>query len=152
VALGPSPAQARQELVSFLGELREFLPSLLDSHPHWFADELRDELRAIWNEELPRSFETAIAELTGAVPPTGQPPTQLDNRLQAAGLSGRMLGIKLSGFRRALGRFYSERTKRWFHRAARWANVILGSLAGIVGGAEAIKEFKETFEAAAERE
>jgi hypothetical protein len=37
-------------------------------------------------------------------------------------------------------------------RELRWGNVVLGSLAGAIGAAEAIKEFKETVEAGLEDE
>jgi hypothetical protein len=63
-------------------------------------------------------------------------------------LTGSQLDFKLTGFRRLRERFRSFGSRHVFRRALRWADVILGSLAGVVGAAEPIKEFKEGVEAA----
>ncbi len=83
----------------------------------------------------------------------------LDAPLAAAGLAGQRLALKTAGFRRELGGVLEQterpRRKRWFRRAAKWANIVLGSLASvpIVGPVvEPLKEFKESVETQVEQE
>jgi hypothetical protein len=64
------------------------------------------------------------------------------------GLAGAQLDLEQGGFRRALERFQSRVTRQTLSRVLGWANVILGSLGGVVPGVEAIKEYKESFEQA----
>jgi len=60
---------------------------------------------------------------------------------------GADLRLKLRGALRAIQEFVPNRTRPFFFRAARWVNVLLGSLT-FIPGVEPIKEFKETLEAA----
>lgn len=83
----------------------------------------------------------------------------LDAQLAAAGLAGQLLAVKVAGFRRELGAVLEQterpRRKRWFRRAAKWADIVLGSLSSvpIVGPVvEPLKEFKESVETQAEQE
>ncbi len=88
--------------------------------------------------------------------PTGE---ALDEQLAAAGLSRQLLALKTAGFRRELSGVLEQterpRRKRWFHRAAKWANIVLGSLASvpIIGPVvEPLREFKESVETQIEQE
>ena len=83
----------------------------------------------------------------------------LDGQLAAAGLTGQLLALKTAGFRRELGGVLEQterpRRKRWFRRAAKWADIVLGSLSSvpIVGPVvEPLKEFKESVETQVEQE
>src|SRR6266700_5207258 len=88
--------------------------------------------------------------------PTGE---ALDEQLAAAGLSRQLLALKTAGFRRELSGVLEQtehpRRKRWFHRAAKWANIVLGSLASvpIIGPVvEPLREFKESVETQIQQE
>lgn len=83
----------------------------------------------------------------------------LDAQLASAGLAGQLLALKTTGFRRELSGVLEQterpRRKRWFRRAAKWANIVLGSLASvpIVGPVvEPLKEFKESVETQVDQE
>ena len=51
-----------------------------------------------------------------------------------------------------MNRFFDTPGRGLLRRALRWGNVVLGSLAGAIGAAETIKEFKEAVEAGLEDE
>jgi hypothetical protein len=68
-------------------------------------------------------------------------------RLGDAGLLGAQLTAKLAPFRRWWAEWRSARSLESLQRALKRANVILGSLASVLPGVEALKEFKETTEA-----
>jgi hypothetical protein len=133
--------QARQDLRGFLKELEELLGEV-DRHPEWFPEELVEPLRTA-RADIGSDFTRAHDELSDSA-------EHLDGDLSGAGLTGPQLDLKLTGFRRIRERFRSFGTRSLFRRALRWADVILGSLAGVVGAAEPIKEFKEGVEAAIE--
>jgi hypothetical protein len=77
---------------------------------------------------------------------------ELDSELERVGLTGSQLELKRSGWVRALARFEAAPVRSLLLRALRWANIILGSLAGVVGASEALKEFKESVEQGLEDE
>jgi hypothetical protein len=83
----------------------------------------------------------------------------LDAQLAAAGLTGQLLALKTAGFRRELAGVLQQTErpsrKRRFRRAAKWANIVLGSLTSVpvVGTVvEPLKEFKESVETQVEQE
>lgn len=83
----------------------------------------------------------------------------LDAQLAAAGLTGQLLAVKIMGFRRELSGVLEQterpRRKRWFRRAAKWADIVLGSLSSVpvIGPiVEPLKEFKESVETQIEQE
>ena len=139
---------ARGELKGFLDQLKELLDEI-NKHPDWLPEDadLKSELSGA-GQDIARYF--AEAELALTVEAETSP---IDPDLEARGLTGDQLGLKMTGFRGAFERFRSAGgrvKKRFFRRSLRWADVILGSLAGVIGAAEAIKEFKESVEAAVE--
>ncbi len=83
----------------------------------------------------------------------------LDAALVRAGLSGQLLAIKVIGFRRELDGVLAQAQRpgrrRWFRRAAKWADIVLGSLSAVplLGPVvEPLKEFKESVETQVENE
>lgn len=140
--IGPPVDDDRAALADFASELHEFLPEILDNQATWFREELRGPLWAAWDELQPRF---SVVERFLGEPPD---PQVLEAQLTNVGLAGAQLALKRQGWRGAVGRFRERLTKRTLRRALGWANLILGSLAGIVPGAEAIKEYKEAYEQA----
>jgi hypothetical protein len=143
----------RQQLDAFVAELHDVLRTVIFEHSDWLPDDL-------WT-----SYEVAFMALRGSVDetratllperftdPSAEYQQGLDIALERAGLTGTQLELKLSGWRRAIGFFRAGPTRSLLRRALRWANVLLGSLAGVVGAAEALKEFKETVETGVEEE
>ncbi len=75
-----------------------------------------------------------------------------DGPLRQVGLAGSGLRVKVSGFRRALGRLPGI---RWVKKAFQWGNIILGSLGAVPGVGiitEPIQELKESIEAQGEED
>jgi hypothetical protein len=140
--IGTPAGEDRAQLVDFLREVQEFLPDTLNDHPDWFPAELLEPLSAAWDELQP-SFEMAVGYLSD--PPD---PDLLDTQLAHVGLRGKQLALKLGGVGQSLGRLRSEGTKRALRSLLGWANIILGSLGGLVPGGEAIQEYKEAYEQA----
>lgn len=75
---------------------------------------------------------------------------EYETRLQEAGLRGPQFRVKAEGFGRHLSIFRSDRKPKWLKKLLRWADIILGSLASVIPGGDAVQEFKEAIEAGAE--
>ncbi len=101
---------------------------------HEADSSVEDTRRALWERTEEGSFAVS------------------DDAFERAGLTGAQLNLKVSGWRRAWARFRNDRRPRILRRALRWANVLLGSLAGVIGAAEPLKELKEAVEAGVEGE
>jgi hypothetical protein len=134
----------RAGLVDFIFDVQGFLSEALNDHADWFLADLREPLSEAFDDLQP-SFDMAVKYLVD--PPD---PHLLDAQLAHVGLKGRQLALKLRGTRGALDRFRDAGTKRAFRSVLGWANIILGTLAGLVPGGETIKEYKEAYEQASE--
>jgi hypothetical protein len=66
--------------------------------------------------------------------------------LATHGLSGPSMQLKLAGFRRNLRRFNARPSRALLRRVLGWADIALESLAGVVGAAGIIVEFKKSVE------
>lgn len=66
-----------------------------------------------------------------------------NDRLEAAGLAGAQLNLKLDGFNASLSAFKLLGGVKRLKRVLEWINVILGSVAAVAGVAEALKEIKD---------
>jgi hypothetical protein len=143
----------RQQLDGFVGEVYDVLRTIIFERSDWLP-------RDLWT-----SYEVAFMAVAGSVEetratllpervadPSAEYQRGLDLALERAGLTGTQLELKLGGWRRAVRFFRATPTRALLRRALRWANVLLGSLAGVVGAAEALKEFKETVETGIEEE
>ena len=124
-------------LDAFLGELRDLLASIVGDTTLLPAN-VREEFQGAL-DELDANFRAAREALTqeGVL-----------ERLQAIGLAGRQLLLKIAGWRRAFGRFRDQRGGRVARTATAWAALILGSLASIFPQVEAIKEITQAVDAA----
>jgi hypothetical protein len=136
-------AENRAALAAFLRELQSILPTARADHPEWFASDLLEPLSDAWDEVVP-SFEMAIRYLE-------EPPDAnlLDAQLAHVGLGGKQAAVKLKGFADSALDLVNEGTKKAFGRVLGWGNILLGTLASVIPGAEAIKEMKEVHEQAA---
>lgn len=68
------------------------------------------------------------------------------DELEALGLVGNELEMKLAGFTNAFERFVMLGGVRALKKVLRWINLFLGSLASAVPGVDALKEVKEAVE------
>lgn len=134
----------RRSLVNFVSEVQELLGNTVADPSRWFPTELHEPLQSAWEEVTP-SFDMAGRYLT-------EPPdaSLLEAQLAHVGLTGGQLRLKRTGWERARDAFRERFTKRALGRALGWANIILGSLAGLIPGGDAIKEYKEAVEQAVE--
>lgn len=148
------PLEDRQRLDAFVDECYQLLRTVVFEYRGWLPDELRDAYEVAFI-----SLETSRAELRRALVPemfVSNIPYDddylvlLELRLEQAGLVGPQWALKEAGWKRALDRFRRFPTRFVLRGALKWANVILGSLAGVVGAAETLKEFKEAVEAGIE--
>ncbi len=81
---------------------------------------------AAWVDLRAREVVASVVdELDGA---------EVTERLDDVGLTGVHLGVKLTGWFRALSEWREARTADALRRAFRWANVMLGSLGKVVAG------------------
>jgi hypothetical protein len=136
----------REDIAGFLEELEALLNEALHGPEarSFFSSELLAELRAAW-DELPAVFDEVRLEVLSPAPDR-EP--EIVEGLQRVRLFGRQLSMKLHGWATAANEFWRQKTGSLLSAALGWGNVILGSLAGVVGAAEGIKEFKEAVEAA----
>src|SRR5215217_1770747 len=72
--------------------------------------------------------------------------SRYEDDLQSVGLQGPQLDLKLQGLSSAWERFKSRGTARLLRNLLGWVNAILGSLAKVIPGVEALKELKEAIE------
>lgn len=137
----PTPVEDPLAVIAdFLSEFQRVIPEALDSQSSWFQEALRQPLQDAW-DELDPSF--AMADRYTREPPDAR---LFEAQLAHVGLTGAQLRLKVGAFRGALGTWRQDLSKKGLQSLLGWANIILGSLAGIVPGAEAIKEYKEAFE------
>lgn len=145
----------REQLDLFLDDLQSVLYEVVHQRTELLPADLRASYAAAF-----RQVELSIRATRDALllppPPAdypGAPETYgevSDEDLERAGLTGEQLGLKIRGWQRALGFFRRSPVRRALRRVFRWGNVLLGSLAGVIGAAELVKEFKEAVEAGVE--
>lgn len=136
-----SLAQALKLVESDIGLVLEYRVLLLPQHLHL-------AVLNVWPEIRQR-----LAELRAALL---EAPDSIDEQLAVAGLTGAQLEMKLDAHRTASNRAHQTRPppsplpplgfRKIFKSLLGWINVWLGSLVTALGGAEAIKEFKEFLE------
>ncbi len=118
-----------------IGELLETVQSLLENTVFcWsdllFASAMRPKILEAWYE---LDFQTMRAEAAEA-------------DLSRVGLTGAQLALKLSGVSGALLSFTSAPSVRKLLAVFDWVLSILGSLAGVTGRLEQLKEFMEVLQ------
>ena len=127
-------------LEEFLEQLRIVLEEATFEGEGLVPSYLQPLLQEAWPEVAVhyKTLESAVAS------------GELEKELGERGLRGAQFQVKAEGFRRHLWLFRSERQPRWLKKLLRWADIILGSLASILPGGDAVQEFKEAVEAGAE--
>jgi hypothetical protein len=123
----------RLGLLSFVDHTRQIMVFVIRERLDLTESELHHELNDGLREVEPHFG--AVLEAIGS--------GRYDRQLDAAGLSGSQLNLKLKGVGRAIARFRLTPTRRVLSKALDWINSILGSLATAVPGVEPIKELKE---------
>jgi hypothetical protein len=145
MAIQPPPAgMDRTELAEILQGFQKVLGEGVYEHEEWFVEEMRVHLQSAWS-----TFASRIATATEYLnsPPD---PQLLDAQLASVGMTGAESIPKREGLGGSIARWFLAPSKRAFQSVLGWANIILGSLSGIVPGIEAAKEYKEVCEQAIE--
>lgn len=126
------------DLRDFLDETEALLTEIIDRRSEFIPGELQPYFVDAW-PEVRASISTAKGDLfTRSV---------VADRLPSAGLSGKQLALKLVAFRRSVDALkLGGWSRRLLKRVLGWLNIILGSLASVLPGVDAIKEFKEAIE------
>lgn len=132
----------RLDLIDFLVELRTLLNELIERGELLRTGEQEEEFHQAWRHiEASRAFALARERLEDP---------GIGSGLATYGLVGPPRRLKVNGFRRALRRLAEGWTWVRLKPVLKWANVILGSLTNVLPLIDPIKEFKESWEAAAE--
>ncbi len=134
------PDEHRQ-IVVFLDDLRLIFTDLLDDRRELLPTEMCGLVEGAWPE--------IKAAISGAQEEMHKDATAKAARLDELGLTGKQWNVKITGFERARRRRKPKEPsgkRKWFLRIFGWANIILGSLANLLPGADAIKEYKESVE------
>jgi hypothetical protein len=133
----------RALLVAFVEALNDVLTELVERRRELLPEHLGDVMWNAW----PPTHQALIELLRQLAEP--EEAELLNQRLNAMALTGAPLRYKLAGFDAAHRQERppdSKGLRWWFRRIFGWANVILGSLAGVLPPAEVVKEFKEASE------
>jgi hypothetical protein len=128
------------ELEEFLADLRKLLEEVVNDGEGLVPPYLLPLLREAWPEVAGRYDGLQEAVYSG----------EFERQLVDRGLRGPQFQVKVEGFRRHLAVFGRIRRPKWLKNALKWADIILGSLASIIPGGDAVQEFKESVEAGAE--
>jgi hypothetical protein len=128
-------------LQQFLTEVEEVFAKVLEDRENLLPADLHDAFLEAWPEVRSRISRTRHDLTTIA---------SVEERLPEAGLTGKQLDLKLAGFGRALESLRRKWGRKLLKPVLKWANILLGSLAAVLPGAELIKEYKESLENAAE--
>ena len=156
--ISPEPItdeEALRRLREFLSHLEQLLLVVATKSPEIIPGRHQEAMLAAWKTVQPK-FAAARSKLEFKAA------TGIISRLREAGLLGDELVFKLSIFNHAHDEFRDARMKaevqladqpwwkRWFKRAMKAGDVILGSLAKVLPPLEAVKEYKESIEAGME--
>ena len=112
----------------------------IEQAEHFVARDLRELLLAAWEELVERNHFNMTRDVISS--------GEYDETLELHGLGGAQLSFKLFGAERAIERWRARRGRRLLKKALGWIDVLLDSLANVVPGAGAIKEFKDATTAA----
>jgi hypothetical protein len=125
-------------LSDFLQDVEAVLFAIIADGISMLPLHLQEPARNAWPE-----VKSRLSELRDEIKREhGLPP-----RLELAGLTGANLDFKLQGFRYARKRHSELPVPAWLKRMLRWMNILLGSLATVMPGAELVKEYKDAIEA-----
>lgn len=125
----------RELLVEFLDFTRRLFDTLVSDREQYFQREFGNLLPVVWEELRPlfRQVQDAVRALS-------------DEQLQSAGLYGRQLAFKLTGFRSAWNSFFNLGGVNRLIKVLKWINTLLKSLVSLLPIGEPLVEFKEVME------
>lgn len=129
----------RTDLADFIVGTKDILQQVVDWRGLLFREELRQPIVDAW-QELGLAFEDVMK---GLVEGEGNELVS-DDQLRSLGLTGKQLELKLTGFNDAWNRFRQWGSVKLLKKLLDWIDIILGSLASIIPGADAIEEFKDS--------
>jgi hypothetical protein len=132
----------RRDLAIWLDELHALLRSMIEHGAELVGQHRAEEFRRAWKA----IEERRPLELAGEL--LERP--EVEDDLETFGLVGPPLKLKLAGFRRSVRKLFFGFTWTNLKPALKWANVVLGSLTHAMPFIDPVKEFKESWEAAAE--
>jgi len=125
------------DLSNFLDEVSNLFDNMVESWSQiLFGATNRGPIKAAWDNAKP-SIQIVKSNLDSSA---------LHTKLSDAGLVGPQLDLKLKGLNDAWKSFWERGTLRLLRRLLSWINTILGSIASVVPGGEALKELKEAME------
>jgi hypothetical protein len=128
------------ELEDFLEELRRLLEEMTYEGDGLVPGYLQPLLVEAW-PEVRAQYDALQSNVKSG---------SYESGLEQAGLRGPQFRLKAEGFRRHLSIFRKDRNPKWLKKLLRWGDIILGSLASVIPGGDAVQEFKEAIEAGAE--
>ena len=126
-----------KRLIDFLDDLNAIFAYVARFRGELLPTELAEIYPAAWNDGATAIQLAKIAIEEGTVDAT---------KLEAAGLTGASLALKLTGFNRAMTAFRTRPLRYLFRRILKWANTLLGSLAVVLEVLHLVKELKEAVE------
>jgi hypothetical protein len=135
-----SPTLPINDLPGFIGEVEKLFDNVIESwNQLLFPETNRTLISQAWTELKPTLSSIRDALLN--------PIPTIADKLRNAGLAvGKQLDLKLKMLNDAWERFKKRGTVRLLKELLDWINKLLGSLADVVPGGEALKEFKEVLE------
>jgi len=127
----------QDRLSEFLQQVERLLFSIVADGIGVLPPHLQEPARNAWHD-----VQSRLSDL--------QEQLKLDEglrpRLAVAGLTGANLDFKLRGFDHARRRYSATPVPRWLKPVLKWINILLGSLATVMPGAELVKEYKDAIE------
>jgi len=135
----------RTALIDFMVAVRDILQQVVEWRGLLFAKELRQPIADAWLE-----VQSAFDDVDVRLRSVEGDEIVSDDELAKIGLTGKQLELKLKGFNSTWGRFKQWGTVKALKKLLDWIDIILGSLASIIPGADAIEEFKDSAKQAIE--
>ena len=131
----------RAALADFMVGVRDILQQVVEWRELLFRKELRQPIADAWLE-----VELAFLDVRRGLVESDEEGHEIvsEGALAKIGLTGKQLELKLKGFSSAWERFKEWGTVKVLKKLLDWIDIILGSLASIIPGADAIEEFKDS--------
>src|SRR5262249_19103576 len=132
----PPPNLPIRDVPAFVEEVRKLFDNMVCSWSQvLFPQKYRQAIKDAWDQ--------AKGWINAFLPAWQKVPQQ---KKSDAGLHGKQLDLKLAGLSGAWDRFVKKGTVRLLKKLLSWINTILGSIASVVPGGEALKELKDALE------
>jgi len=126
----------RSDLADFMVSVKDILQQVVEWRGLLFREELRQPIADAWLE-VQSAFDDVSSRLIGDDEIS-------EDAISRIGLTGKQLELKLKGFNGAWDRFKQWGTVKLLKKLLDWIDIIVGSLASIIPGADAIEEFKDS--------